>query len=149
MYTGNRKRATPFFIGLCIPLACSLWIFGCLNSNEICGDEMDIVDGKCAPRVAAETDSALPEDTDSADAGADTETEESSLPDGMGDVCTGEGTCTKDADYCDLVPGASEGTCTVQGCVVVPDDCPAGYHCFDLSVYMATLPTICQADAAK
>jgi hypothetical protein len=43
--------------------------------------------------------------------------------------------CTCEADYCAIMPGATEGFCTVTGCVEDPDKCPDGYMCFDLSPF--------------
>jgi hypothetical protein len=47
--------------------------------------------------------------------------------------------CTCEADYCALMPGQTEGFCTVTGCVDDPDACPAGWECFDLSAFVPGL----------
>jgi len=64
-------------------------------------------------------------------------------PDGFGATCQGAADCTCKANYCALMPGQAQGTCTVQGCKADPSVCPAGYSCFDLSVFGADLPAIC------
>jgi hypothetical protein len=141
----SRREIAPLLTCL---TALTLVASGCIDEDKACGD-MELVDGMCIPKTQG-TDTNDPPDTSDAgaDAGADenADTEEDGLPAGMGDVCTGDGTCTGEADFCALEPGAAEGMCTVQGCTVEPNDCPAGYICFDLSIFAAGLPTICQAE---
>jgi hypothetical protein len=139
--------------GLGLMILSMLSVLACLDESKMCGDKMDIMDdGSCAPRHDETKDTELTQtpnsDAGADDAGADTEenTEGDGLPKGMDDVCSDSAPCTGEADFCNQTPGEPEGVCTIQGCTLDPDDCPAGYNCFDLSVFLATLPTICQQD---
>jgi hypothetical protein len=62
---------------------------------------------------------------------------------GFGARCSGDQDCSCKANYCALMPGQSQGTCTVQGCKAEPGLCPSGYGCFDLSIFAPGLPSIC------
>ena len=118
----------------------SLLLFcpACL-SDKVCGDDFVAVDGLCylpADTQASVTDAGEP-DTESGDEPAD-------LPSGMMDPCTSNSDCNGEADYC-LQPNYPDlnGNCTTQGCTLDPDNCPEGYLCLDLSVYLGGLPTVC------
>jgi hypothetical protein len=66
------------------------------------------------------------------------------LPDdGFGATCRVDADCPCRADYCALMPGQTQGTCTVRGCKQDASLCPAGYSCFDLSLFAPDLPSIC------
>jgi len=63
--------------------------------------------------------------------------------DGFGASCQSSADCTCKANYCALMPGQPQGTCTIQNCKTDPAVCPSGYSCFDLSVFGPDLPSIC------
>jgi hypothetical protein len=65
------------------------------------------------------------------------------VADGFGATCTSDADCTCRANYCALMPGQTQGVCTVQGCKETPSVCPADYSCFDLSIFGSGLPSIC------
>jgi hypothetical protein len=50
----------------------------------------------------------------------------------LGEECMTDDDCNCAAPYCAKMPGAPMGFCTVY-CTPMPDDCPDGYVCFDLS----------------
>jgi hypothetical protein len=58
-------------------------------------------------------------------------------------ACKVDADCSCTANFCALMPGQTQGVCTVQGCKADPTRCPTGYSCFDLSVFGASLPSIC------
>lgn len=62
---------------------------------------------------------------------------------GLGAACARSEDCTCTASYCAVMPGATTGFCTLTGCKDMPALCPAGYSCFDLSVFDPTLPSFC------
>jgi hypothetical protein len=64
-------------------------------------------------------------------------------PDGFGASCQDAADCSCKANYCALMPGQSQGVCTVQGCKADPSICPSGYSCLDLSAFGPSLPSIC------
>jgi hypothetical protein len=69
--------------------------------------------------------------------------------DGFGAACkdaAASSDCTCKANYCALMPGQTQGTCTVSGCKQNPSLCPTGFSCFDLSVFSPDLPSICTKD---
>ncbi len=136
----NIRKYLPRFIGGGGMIV--LLIFtatACLDDDDMCGDEMvRVKGGMCTPRPEVSTADT---DTGTADTASGTS---ASGPTGMGDACTSDANCTQEADYCAIDPTVSpEGICTVQGCSLNPDDCPTGYSCMDLSIFMAGLPTIC------
>jgi hypothetical protein len=66
--------------------------------------------------------------------------------DGFGATCkdgAASSDCTCKASYCALMPGQTQGTCTVTGCKENPSLCPAGFSCLDLSAFSPGLPSIC------
>jgi hypothetical protein len=63
--------------------------------------------------------------------------------DGFGATCEVDADCTCKANYCALMPGQAQGTCTVTGCKQNPSLCPSGFSCFDLSTFSPDLPSIC------
>lgn len=118
---------------------------GCLDDEDICGDEMvRVKGGMCAPPPEVST-----ADTDTGTMDTSSGTSTGGLPTGMGDVCASSANCTQEADYCAIEPPATEGICTVQGCTVTPDDCPTGFSCMDLSIFMAGLPAICTPEVEQ
>jgi hypothetical protein len=64
-------------------------------------------------------------------------------PDGFGASCDDAADCRCKANYCALMPGQSQGVCTVRGCKAEPSICPSGYSCLDLSAFGPSLPSIC------
>jgi hypothetical protein len=144
----NTCKYLPRFIGgggLIVLLILSAT--GCLDDDDICGDEMvRVKGGMCAPPPEISTADT---DTGTVDTSSVTSTN-GGLPTGMGDACTSTANCTQEADYCAIDPTVSqEGICTVQGCTLNPDDCPTGYSCMDLSIFMAGLPTICTPEVKQ
>ena len=89
-------------------------------------------------------DGAAPGDSD--DMPADGGAPAADQGDGLGDWCQKHGDCQGKADFCIVMPGATDGYCTLQNCTAQPDDCPAGYTCLDLSQYVPNLPTACLKD---
>jgi hypothetical protein len=84
--------------------------------------------------VAPAVDAGTPQTDAGTDAG----------PGGFGAVCMDSTQCNAPSDYCALAPGATTGYCTQRGCKEMPSICPAGWKCFDLSVFQAGAPSICQ-----
>ncbi len=146
-------------VKLLFVLHCLVWIMcvliaGCLGNN-LCGKEMVESNGRCIILMDTETyiagnetDSDPVEDAGDTDNGADSAG--SGLPKGMNDHCTSHKDCSSVADYC-LQPSFPDlnGFCTLQGCVVDPNDCPSGYSCMDLSVYLGSLPTVCTPEGGN
>lgn len=64
----------------------------------------------------------------------------------LGAVCTGDADCNCASPYCAIMPNAAQGYCSLRDCSMVPDDCPSGYHCFDLSIFDPSLPRFCAQD---
>jgi hypothetical protein len=62
---------------------------------------------------------------------------------GFGAACTTAPDCSCKANYCALMPGQTQGICTLQGCKEDASLCPSDYSCLDLSVFGASLPSIC------
>ena len=64
---------------------------------------------------------------------------------GFGAACKSDADCTCAADYCALLPGASDGYCTKTGCTVSDASiCPSGWACFDLSRFVPGQPAFCR-----
>jgi hypothetical protein len=61
----------------------------------------------------------------------------------FGDVCADTPACGVPTDYCARQPGTAAGYCTRTGCLTMPEACPAGWGCLDLSIFQAGLPAIC------
>jgi hypothetical protein len=89
--------------------------------------------------------------TGNGDGGGDTPTDAGptscALPggdaEGFGANCTKHEDCTCAADYCSLMPGSTQGYCTVTGCKQDASLCPGGWSCLDLSIFSSGLPAIC------
>lgn len=63
---------------------------------------------------------------------------------GFGATCTSDAACPcAEASYCAIMPGQASGTCTATGCAEDPSVCPAGWSCFDISVFAPGQPSIC------
>jgi hypothetical protein len=58
---------------------------------------------------------------------------------GLGKVCTEPTDCVGAASFCAIQPGTAEGYCTFEDCTVGGNDCPQGYECIDLSMYLPGL----------
>jgi hypothetical protein len=95
-------------------------------------------DTPAAGRGGADGDDAGPAGRDAAavDAAADHDAGPATCSEDrdaiLGAECSDDDGCNCAAPYCAKQPGQRVGFCTVY-CVPDPDDCPAGYHCFDLS----------------
>lgn len=79
------------------------------------------------PAVAIQSDAGSSED-DAGGAACDEPVMAS-----LGVSCTASEDCGCGAPFCAAMPGAPSGLCTIAGCTTMPDDCPAGYTCFDLA----------------
>lgn len=65
---------------------------------------------------------------------------------GFGAPCadtTQHSDCPCAADYCSKSPFDSQGYCSVTGCKEDPSVCPAGWTCFDVSVFAPGQPSVC------
>jgi len=51
--------------------------------------------------------------------------------------------CGCAADYCAQQPGEAEGYCTATDCLQDPSVCPAGWSCFDVSIFAPGSPAVC------
>jgi hypothetical protein len=51
--------------------------------------------------------------------------------------------CPCAANYCSKSPFDAQGYCSVTGCKENPGVCPAGWTCFDVSVFAAGQPSVC------
>ena len=135
-------------------------VSACVDDADACGDRYELVKtpfGKlCVARkdnTDSDTDTLRDTDTrntDATDSESDTESESAlndRLPTGMGDTCSGPGTCTGEADFCAQLSPNSPGNCTVQNCSLNPDDCPTEYRCFDVGAFDPGAPTRCIPDA--
>lgn len=56
---------------------------------------------------------------------------------------TSHSDCGCPTNYCAVMPGQSEGYCTITGCTENPDVCPEGWSCFDLSTIVPGQPSFC------
>jgi hypothetical protein len=77
------------------------------------------------------------------DAGSDASTTSDAGGD-FGKSCADDTTCSAPANYCAKSPGATTGYCTQTGCLADPSICPAGWKCFDVSVFSPGGPNFCQ-----
>jgi len=51
-------------------------------------------------------------------------------PTGLGEVCFSQEDCAGyQANICTASDVRPDGTCTVEGCSIAPDNCPSGYRC--------------------
>lgn len=108
----------------------------CLDDDERCGD-WEYADGGCYPPKDAAADTPGRKDAS-----------RDGLPTGMGDSCAPTGpACTGDASYCAFNPLVGAGKCTLSDCTLSPNDCPAGYLCFDGATKLPGLPTFCLTQA--
>jgi hypothetical protein len=140
----------PFlnFIGV---LVVSGLVSACLGEN-VCGKKLVEYEEMC---IMPSTTDTQTDGSDSSDTGAlgdagesDSETGEPPLPTGMDDPCTSSDECAGEADFCLPIKYPDpNGVCTTQGCDVELNDCPSGYSCYDLSEYIASLPTVCVDDS--
>lgn len=126
-------------------LRCSLLFVLCVcltgcEADDPCDKDQTYKQGSCTPKPAESDDKdkdsgARPEDKDAAmssdsggGGGACTEDQAAIL----GSSCTNDEGCNCAAPYCAKMPGQAMGFCTVY-CTTMPDSCPTGYRCFDLS----------------
>lgn len=64
----------------------------------------------------------------------------------LGSACddnTTHSQCGCSTDYCAVLPGQTEGYCTITGCAEDPGRCPSGWSCFDLSTIVPGEPSFC------
>lgn len=123
------------------------------DASSPCDEGMSYVQGACEPPGtdaggAADAGSdaapdALVSDDDSGTADAGGNDAGCPVDDALGESCQVDGDCACGAPYCAKMPGQSAGYCTVRDCNLMPDNCPDGYQCFDLSVFSAALPKAC------
>jgi hypothetical protein len=65
---------------------------------------------------------------------------------GFGAPCndtTNHSDCPCSANYCSKSPFDTQGYCSVIGCKENPAICPAGWSCFDVSMFAAGQPAVC------
>lgn len=126
------------------PIACLACVclasLGCADTSS-CDPDQDFVGGRCVTRAPGPTDGGPAPDATLTceDGGVEGGTD-------FGAVCVDSAGCGCPAPFCSVQPGATEGMCTQSGCVEDPSLCPAGWRCFDLSLFMAGLPSICIED---
>jgi hypothetical protein len=116
-----------------VPLANCLFVYGEENvdpepSEGDTGDGDGDGDGDSKPE---------------ADAGVSSCKLSGSDADGFGATCSKSDDCSCKADYCSLMPGSTEGYCTVTGCKDDASICPTDWSCLDLSIFSPGLPAIC------
>lgn len=117
MCLSGRERASAF--GL---VFANFLVLGCIgvDSEHPCGQEAEIVNGYCQPKISP----------CSVDAGRSWP-DDAGLPAGMGDSCQNSDDCaSKQADYCAYSP-AQGGMCTLSDCTTGPESCPPGFRCLD------------------
>jgi hypothetical protein len=135
-------RALALTLGLAAVLA------GCLDAEDRC-DPGHVLDRFGCVQAAAATPipGGSPAPPSSATPGASA-TPGDAVP-GLGRSCGGDADCAgSPADYCARMPGSSRGLCAIDGCTLVPDDCPPGMFCFDPSSLVPDLPTLCVVEGA-
>jgi len=134
--------------------------FGTIGCNSVecdVGQELrrsycyDIVYDAIPPPDAPPSSDGVP-NAEAGDAGSTNDSGSDMCPadagDQIGTPCTDgvdHSDCDCTAPYCAISPGMSEGYCTRTGCLDVPDICPDGYSCLDLSIFNPELPSICSA----
>jgi hypothetical protein len=65
---------------------------------------------------------------------------------GFGAPCNDTAThrdCPCAANYCSKSPFDTQGYCSITGCKETPSVCPAGWSCFDVSIFAAGQPSVC------
>jgi hypothetical protein len=129
---------------------------GCADSAECDGDQR-LEAGGCVPADAGSSgadgsgdgDSDAAQDAGMGDAGMPGDGGLATRPaadEGFGDPCTDDvdhSECNDTADFCAIMPGGTEGTCTATGCAEGDARCPEGWGCLDLSIFQAGLPSVC------
>jgi len=113
---------------------------GCVGEDDACDSDQVLVDGKCVARQPDGGNDDGGNDPDGSNGG------DQDLPAGMGDACEDDSGCTQEATYCAYNPMSQSGYCTLKDCTVEPNDCPAPYTCYDMSVMSPTLPTVCLSE---
>lgn len=108
------------FLALCLCWA------GC-EADDPCDKDQVYEQGRCTARA---TDSG----TDAASYAGDAASCDASA---LGGECADASGCNCAAPYCAIMPGQTQGVCT-RTCTTMPDDCPDGYRCFDLSLVGVT-----------
>ena len=118
-------------------------VTGCLKDR--CDAGQILVAGQCSP-VTASMDAGGRDGSSDRRARGD-----SSLQDGrengaaLGATCKGEEDCSDNATFCVVMPGDETGYCTIEKCTVTPNNCPSGYLCMDISLYVPGIPNLCIA----
>lgn len=77
---------------------------------------------------------------------ADAGTSDASSSDGgtgFGSSCSDDSMCAAPTSYCAKAPGAAMGYCTRTGCKDDASICPAGWGCFDTSIFQPGGPNFC------
>ncbi len=127
-----RRLLGWLFIVLAVPaISCEL------SDGKRCGEGYTYDAGYC---MEIDTDTDSDTDTGAGDSGVD------SGVTGIGEVCTDNEDCEGyDADYCAMMPGATEGQCAVSNCLANPNDCPEDLLCCDFPPdgLTAGIPNLC------
>jgi len=105
---------------------CLCWA-GC-EADDPCDKDQVYEQGRC---TAPTTDSGA-DGADAASYAGDAASCDENLSKALGLECTDASGCNCAAPYCAIMPGQTKGVCT-RTCSTMPDDCPDGYRCFDLS----------------
>lgn len=100
-----------------------------MDSEHPCGEGATLVDSRC--EVVSAPDAGCPREVGTtwpADAGA---------PTGMGAPCTSQSDCVQEANYCAQNPSTptAPGQCTLKDCQTMPESCPPGYRCMDVTAF--------------
>lgn len=95
---------------------------------------------RCGPDEEYRNDMCIPLDGGSGQDGSSTGDNDIA---GLGETCSEQEDCTGQANLCVVMPGDTIGYCTIQECDEDANDCPEGFFCMDISIYIPDLTTIC------
>lgn len=133
---------------------------GCVK----CGKHEVVTNGACAcedgyakasaDATCTKVEAPPPPPPVSGDGGAGTEPAGSTEPssdvpqklsaEGEGELCESSATC---AQYPDAKSCSPFGTCSIENCVIDPNNCPDQYLCCDVTAFAPGAPNVCIKDA--
>jgi hypothetical protein len=125
----NRNR------GIAIALLSLLPAIGC--GGEQCDPDQELNNHMCKAASTGGTGASADSGGSAGDSGG------ASAGTSLGALCASDSECTGDTNYC-ATPPTTPRFCTRTGCKEDPSVCPAGWTCMDLSIFLATLPAICE-----